>query len=107
MQRSSFKLSQNGISDNLLDLSSSFLSDRKQRVIQKSVWRNVTADLHQGSILGSLLFLIYKNDLLGELPSKTKLFTGDTSLFSVTHDITTSTNELSNDLKKISDWDFQ
>ena len=83
------------------------MSDRKQRVIQTSVWRNVTTDFHQGSILESLLFLIYKNDLSGELLSKTKLFAGDTSLFSVTHDITTSANELSNDLKKISDWDFQ
>ena len=39
--------------------------------------------------------------------SKAKLFADDTSLFSVMHDITTSTNELKNDLKKISDWDFQ
>ena len=31
----------------------------------------------------------------------------DTSLFSVTHGITTSPNELNNDLKKISDWAFQ
>ena len=41
-----FKLSQNGISGNLLDLISSFLSDRKQRVLlngQTSEWRNVTA----------------------------------------------------------------
>ena len=36
-----FKLSQNGISGNLLDLLSSFLSDRKQRVLlngQTSEW---------------------------------------------------------------------
>ena len=41
-----FKLSQNGISGNLLDLLSSFLSDRKQRVLlngQIFEWRNVTA----------------------------------------------------------------
>ena len=31
----------------------------------------------------------------------------DTSLFSVTHGITTSPNELNNDLKKIGDWAFQ
>ena len=105
-----FKLSQNGISGNLLDLLSSFLSDRKQRVLlngQTSEWRNVTAGVPQGSILGPLLFLIYINDLSGDLSSKAKLFADDTSLFSVTHDITTSANELSNDLKKISDWDFQ
>ena len=51
-------------------------------------------------------FLIYINDLSGDLSSKAKLFTDDISLFSVTHDITTSANELNNDLKKISDWAF-
>ena len=105
-----FKLSQNGISGNLLDLLSSFLSDRKQRVLlngQTSEWRNVTAGVPQGSILGPLLFLIYINDLSGDLSSKAKLFADDTSLFSVTHEITTSANKLNNDLKKISDWAFQ
>ena len=104
-----FKLSQNGISSNLLHILSSFLSYRKQReqrVLlngQTSEWQNVTAGVPQGSILGPLLFLIYINDLSGDLSSKAKLFADDTSLFSVTHDITTSANELSNDLKKISD----
>ena len=108
-----FKLSQNGISNNLLHLLSSFLSDRKQReqrVLlngQTSEWQNVTADVPQGSNLGPLLFLIYIIDLSSELSSKAKLFPDNTTLFSVTHDITTSANELSNDLKKISDWAFQ
>ena len=59
------------------------------------------------SILGPLLFLIYINDLYGDLSSKAKLFADDTSLFSVTYGITTSANKLNNDLKKISDWAFQ
>ena len=87
-----------------------FLSDRKQRVLlngQTSEWQNVTAGVPQGSILGPLLFLIYINDLFGYLSSKAKLFADDTSLFSVTHVITTSANELNNYLKKISDWAFQ
>ena len=104
------KLSQNGRSGNLLDLLSSFLSDRKQRVFlngQTSEWRNATAGIPQSSILELLLFLIYMNDLSGDLSSKQKLFADDTSLFSVTHDISTTANELNNDLKKISDWAFQ
>ena len=105
-----FKLSQNGISGNLLDILSDFLSDRKQRVVlngQKSTWENVNAGVPQGSILGPLLFLIYINDLSGDLSSKTKLFADDTSLFNVAHDINISANELNNDLKKFSNWAFQ
>ena len=105
-----FKLPQNGIPGNLSDLLSSLLSDIKQIVVlngKTSEWRNVTVGVPQGSILGPLLFLIYINDLSGDLSSKAKLFVEDTSLFSVTHDITTSANELNNDLTKISDRDFQ
>ena len=105
-----FKLSQNGISGNLLDILSDFLSDRKQRVVlngQKSTWENVNAGVPQGSILGPLLFLIYINDLSGDLSSKTKLFADDTSLFNEAHDINISANELNNDLKKVSNWAFQ
>ena len=35
------------------------------------------------------------------------IFADDTSLFSVTHNINTSTNELNNDLAKIDSWAFQ
>ena len=41
------------------------------------------------------------------LSSKIKLFADDTSLFSVVHDVTQSTNELNDDLEKISNWAYQ
>ena len=79
-----FKLQQNGISDDLLNILSDFLRNRKQRVTlngQSSSWTNVNAEGPQGSILGLLLFLIYINDLSDGLSSNVKLFTNDIFLF--------------------------
>ena len=88
-----FKLKQNGISGNLLNLLSNFLRNRKQRVVlngQTSSWADVNAGVPQGSILGPLLFLIYINDLADGLSSNAKLFADGTSLFSVVHNANTT-----------------
>ena len=88
-----FKLKQNGILDDLLNILSDFLRNRKQRVTlngQSSSWTNVNAGVPQGSVLGPLPFLIYINDLPEGLSSNAKLFADETSLFSVVHDINTS-----------------
>ena len=105
-----FKLEQNGISGDLLNILIDFLSNRKQRVVlngQISAWGSVNAGVPQGSILGPLLFLIYINDLSDNLSSNVKLFADTTSLFSVTHDVNASARELNDDLTKISNWAFQ
>ena len=105
-----FKLKQNGISGNLLNLLSNFLRNRKQRVVlngQTSSWADVNAGVPEGSILGPLLFLIYINDLADGLSSNAKLFADDTSLFSIAHNANTATKELNNDLVKINRWAYQ
>ena len=79
-----YKLKQNGISGNLLNIIKDFLSLRKQRVVlngQYSTWVNIEAEVPQGSILGPLFFLIYINDLSSDLTSNPKLFADDTSVF--------------------------
>ena len=99
-----FKLTQNGISGNLLKLLRDFLSERRQRVVlngQASRWTNITVGVPQGSTLGPLLFLIYKIDLSKGLSTNAKLFADDTSLFSVIHDSQTSANVLNKDLEII------
>ena len=94
----------------MINILNDFLTNRKQRVVlngQCSSWVDIRAGVLQGSILGHLLFLIYVNDLPNGLKSEYKLFADDTSLFSVAHDLNTSASDINNDLKLISDWDFQ
>ena len=87
-----------------------FLKSRKQIVIlngQHLSWSDVLAGVPQRSILGPLLFLIYINDLSNGLQCNSKLFADDTSLFATVHEIKKATNDLNNDLTKITKWAFQ
>ena len=86
------------------------MTNRKQRIVlngRSSSWTNVKAGVPQGSILGSLLLLIYINDLADGLSSKTKLFADDNSLFPVIHDSVIMTSELNSDLSRTKQWAFQ
>ena len=106
-----YKLKQNGIWGNILNIIIDLLSFRKQQVVlngQVSHWSSIEAGVPQGSILGPLLILInFFNDLSDDLSTNAKLFPDDTSLFSVVRDINTSAAHLNNDLRKISNWAFQ
>ena len=93
-----------------MKLLTDFLKSQKQRVVlngQHSSWSDVLAGVPQGSILGPLLFLIYINDLSDGLHCNAKLFADDVSLFATVHNIEKATNDLNNDLTKITKWAYQ
>ena len=72
-----YKLKSIGISGDLLKWFSSYLDGRKQRVVLqgvKSKWNYIKAGVPQGSILGPLLFLIFRNDIVTEIGSSVHLF---------------------------------
>ena len=71
---------------------------------QSSNWGDISAGVPQGSILGSLLFLIFINDLIADLKCNVKLFADDTSLFTIVQDSTTAANDMNHDLELIKQW---
>ena len=84
-----YKLEGNGISGNILQLLQSLLKDRKQRLVlngKSSKWESISAGVPQGSVLGPLFFLIYINDIVSNITCGIKLYSDDTSLFSVVDD---------------------
>ena len=104
------KLKTIGVSNNLLTLCQRFLDNRYQKVLldgQNSHWELIKAGVPQESILGPLLFLIYINDLPNNLIANVKLFADDISIFSIVNDINIPTEEINNNLKRISKWAYQ
>ena len=85
----------------------SYLTARQQRLINGclSSQSNLLCGVPQGSILGSLLFLIYINDLPNCLKFTTPcLYADDTQIFTSSFDIGVLANNINSDLKSLSDW---
>ena len=99
-----------GIEGNLFRLLKDYLTAPQQRVVlngQTSSWLNVTAGVPQGSVLETLLFLIYINDLPYQITSSCKIFADDTSCVSKTENKNYCNFQLNKDLEAISKWAFQ
>ena len=102
------KLNQININGRLLDLFSSYLTNRQQIVVvdgHKSEKQPVHAGVPQGSRLGPLLFIIYINDIteIG-LESEIFFFADDCSLLVSGNTPENTITILKRDLDKISKW---
>ena len=84
-----------------------FLGSRSQWVVidgEESESIPVTSGVPQGSVLGSILFLVYINDLPEEVCSQVRLFADDTALY-LTMEGKDDSKALQNDLDILSTWE--
>ena len=101
------KLKAAGVTGNFLQRFTSYLENRKQRVVLpgvKSIWNYIKAGVPQGSILDPLLFLLCINDIVAEIRSNIRLFADDTSLYIIVDSPDAAAEILDTDLNKISKW---
>ena len=105
-----YKLRCNGVSGNLLSVFENYLRNRYQRVVlngNESNWKKLHAGVPQGSVLGSLLFIVYINDLTNNITSKMRLFAADSSLFTGVEGIEQTHEKLVKDLQTVAIWAHQ
>ena len=78
------KLKKINIRNDLINWIEAFITNRRQKVAvngKESKWHKVTSGIPQGSVLGSLLFVLYVNDLPDLTKSNTFLFADDIKIF--------------------------
>ena len=102
-----------GISGQIFGLISSFLSNRRLRVVldgKSSQEYPVNAGVPQGSILGPTLFLLYINDLPDDVICNIAIYADDTTLYSKCDQASDLwqqlelASELESDLRDTVDW---
>ena len=67
-----------------------------------SYWVNINAGVPQGSLLGSILFLVYINDIVDVVESNINFFADDTFIYRIVDQFCTTI--LNRDLESITKW---
>ena len=70
---------------------------------EESTWADVLSGVPRGSVIGPLLFVIYLNDLPGEVHSTVKIFADDTTIFTDTSRDEMA-HELQEDIHRLDKW---
>ena len=101
------KLQNYGIRGNLLRWISSFLLDRKQRVVvdgEHSDWVKMESGVPQGTVLGPIMFLAFINDLPDAVSSQVRLFADDCVMYRTVED-ESDCSILQEDLDMLAQWE--
>jgi len=102
-----FKMRKLGLNNLILKWIESYLLARSQKVVLLGVESPVlpiNAGVHQGSILGPLLFLIYINVIMETIASDMYIFEDDTTLAKEYKSVAYVENILNADLHTIAEW---
>ena len=105
-QRLILKLKSHGMGNSIVNWIEQWLTDRRQRVVvdgEVSSGKSVLSGVPQGSVLGSILFLVYINDLEEGVTGKILKFADDTKLFTKTKEIGDK-KKLQDDIDKLVKW---
>lgn len=83
------KLDVYGIGEGAVERISHYLSGRTRHIsvngASSSSWRYVTSGIHQGSVIGPLLFVLLINDIPEIVESTLYVFADDTKIFNIIH----------------------
>ena len=105
-QRLLVKLKGYGIGGNPLNLLADFITDRKQRVSFRGYflpWTKVTSGVSKGSVLGSVLFLAYINDITTGFQVKHAPVSDDSKVYRTIYD-ENDEKQLQFDLNTLQQW---
>ena len=100
------KIQSYGIHGNILKWLTSFLTQRRQKVLvngKSSGWCDVLSGVLQESVLGPILFIIFINDMPDKITSMVHLFADDTKI-SLRLTNQNQTNDLQNDIDRLDEW---